>query len=259
LLCDAAPVKVLLFRKVTRIQTLLSRNARGDKVEKSITSALDVYRHWTALYDPFIQDCIQHHDSLPPRIQSWYICLTGHWHLATLLLADLIEIVDSSEFGVGSLVSQQRAATNFLARFREKNCRELSDIARCACPREDSSFARSSDFHFAVNKGALMTEPWTVVLIRAFAKAGVLLLESSSATPSGISGHTYQEDALRRTDACVKALWALGRKSDMALAVARILDDAVKQKRQYAESNCNDMSSFLEAELWEGFGDTIGA
>jgi len=244
-LCDAAPVKVLLFRRVCRIQTLLTRNARGAKVEEAVSSAMDVCNHWDALYAPFIRDCIQNHDRLPPRVQSWYVCVTGHWHLATLLLADLMEVVDESELGLEE-ATQQRNLTAFIAKFRENNCRVLSDLASCACPREDASFPQSREFHFAVNEGALLTEPWTVVLIRAFAKAGVLLLESDTLLPSDLD----REDAFQRADACIKALWFLGRKSDMALSAANILGEALKQRRKSAQDRVSDMSVFLESELW---------
>ena len=244
-LCDAAPVKVLLFRRVCRIQTLLTRNTRGAKVEEAVSSAMDVCNHWDALYAPFIRDCIQNHDRLPPRVQSWYVCVTGHWHLATLLLADLMEVVDESELGLEE-ATQQRNLTAFIAKFRENNCRVLSDLASCACPREDASFPQSREFHFAVNEGALLTEPWTVVLIRAFAKAGVLLLESDTLLPFDLD----REDAFQRADACIKALWFLGRKSDMALSAANILGEALKQRRKSAQDRVSDMSVFLESELW---------
>lgn len=253
LLCDAAPVKVLLFRKVTRIQTLLSRSCRGERVERSIKAALNVCKHWESLYAPFISDCIQYHDTLPARIQSWYICLTGHWHLATLLLADLIEIVDDSDFG---LETQQmlRTSTDFIACFRRSNCRALSNLARCSWPREDASFALSREFHFALNGGALLTEPWTAVLIRAFAKAGVVMLESEQDVPSFSEDvHSESEEAYQRADDCVKALWYLGRKSDTAMTAAKILGDALKQKRKSAEDKLKEMSCFLEAETWHGF------
>lgn len=253
LLCDAAPVKVLLFRKVTRIQTLLSRSCRGERIERSIKAALSVCEHWEKLYAPFIRDCIQYHDTLPPRIQSWYICLTGHWHLATLLLADLVEIVDDSDFG---LETQQmlRTSTEFVACYRRSNCRALAALARCSCPREDASFAQSRDFHFAVNEGALLTEPWTAVLIRAFAKAGVVLLETDSLLSTfSVDCDIEAEKAFREADDCVQALWYLGRKSDMALTAARILGDALKQKRQGTEEKLKEMSSYLEAETWHGF------
>ncbi|KAH8725841.1 hypothetical protein GQ44DRAFT_680626 [Phaeosphaeriaceae sp. PMI808] len=256
ILCDAAPVKVLLFRKITRIQTLITRNARGVKIEASLSEALDVCGHWTKLYAPFIQDCIQYHDHLHPRIQSWYTCLTGHWHLATLLLADLIEIVDDSEvFGLEQNRTQ-RLSTNFLAYFRENNCRIVSDMARCACPRDGSSFSQSHEFHFALNQGSLLTEPWTVVLIRLFAKAGLILLESDEMLPL----HSVHEsgDDFQRADDCVRALWYLGRKSDMALSAAKILGNALKERRKGAQEKVNDMSSFLDTELWHGFEDLEG-
>ncbi|KAF1830087.1 hypothetical protein BDW02DRAFT_573381 [Decorospora gaudefroyi] len=253
-LCDAAPVKVLLFRRVCRIQTLLTRNTRGRKVEESISAALDVCNHWQSLYAPFIRDCIQNHDRLPPRVQSWYVCVAGHWHLAALLLADLVEIVDESELGLAT-ATEQRISSLFLARFRESNCRVLSDLAKCACPREDASFPQSREFHFAVSEGALLTEPWTEVLIRAFAKAGVLLLESDALLSSILD----QEDAFQRADHCIKALWFLGRKSDMALSAAKILGNALKQRRKSAHDRVSDMSIFLEGDLWQGLDGLDGA
>ncbi|KAF1933236.1 uncharacterized protein M421DRAFT_192390 [Didymella exigua CBS 183.55] len=253
LLCDAAPVKVLLFRKVTRIQTLLSRSCRGERVEQSIKAALSVCEHWERLYAPFIRDCVQYHDTLPPRIQSWYVCLTGHWHLAALLLADLIEVVDDSDFG---LETQQmlRTSTDFVACFRRSNCRALSNLARSSCPREDASFAQSRDFHFAVSQGALLTEPWTAVLIRAFAKAGVVMLESEHDLSSfSVDGSSESKEAFQAANNCVQALWYLGRKSDMAMSAAKILGDALKQKREGAEEKLKQMSSYLEVETWHGF------
>jgi hypothetical protein len=256
LLCDAAPAKVLLFRKVTRIQTLVTRNTRGPKIETSLQAALDVHAHWTKLYAPFIRDCIQYHDQLHPRIQSWYTCLAGHWYLAVLLLADLIQIVDVSEIGVESLRAR-RAATGFVANFRKANCQIVSELASRACPRDDASFSQSREFHFALNQGSLLTEPWTAVLIRVFAKAGVLLLESDTMLPLDSLADT--EDDFKRADDCVRALWYLGRKSDMALAAAKILGNALKEKRKGLQEKVQDMASFLDAELWHGYESLEGA
>jgi hypothetical protein len=249
LLCDAAPVKVLLFRKVTRIQTLITRNAYGRKVETALGAALDVHAHWMKLYAPFIQDCIQHHDQLHPQIQSWYTCLAGHWHLAALLLGDLIEIADGSDSSVEE-ARVRRNSTEFVALFRKQNCQVVSEMAARACPRDDASFSRSSDFHFALNQGSILTEPWTAVLIRVFAKAGVILLESDTMLPSRcvIEG----EDNFRSADQCVRALWYLGKKSDMALSAARILGNALKGRRKDAQEKMDDMRMILEDELWHG-------
>ena len=249
LLCDAAPIKILLFRKVTRIQTLISRGYLGEGVERSIKAALNVCEHWEKFYAPFIVDCIEHHDTLPSHVKSWYICLAGHWHLATLLLADIIEIVDDSNFG---LETQQmlRASTDFVACFRKSNCRALSNLARCSSPKEDGTPAQLRGFHYAVKEGALLTEPWTAVLIRAFAKAAVVLLENEQTLST--NGCTQGEEAFRRADDCVQALWYLGRKSDVALLAANILGEALKQKHASAEEKQRETSSYSAAEPWRG-------
>jgi hypothetical protein len=251
-LCDGHArfkMKVLLFRKVTRIQTLISRGYLGEGVERSIKAALNVCEHWEKLYAPFIVDCIEHHDTLPSHIKSWYICLAGHWHLATLLLADIIEIVDDSNFGL-EIQQMLRASTDFVACFRKSNSRVLSDLARCSSPKKDGTPAQLRGFHSAVKEGALLTEPWTAVLIRAFAKAAVVLLENEQTLPT--NGRTQAEEAFRRADDCMQALWYLGRKSDVALLAANILGEALKQKRASVEEKQKETRSYSAAEPWRG-------
>jgi hypothetical protein len=221
-LADAAPIKVLLFRKVTRIQTLLLRHAPRERLEDGIKDALYVYRYWNAVYGPFILDCIASHDLLPARIQSWYICLTGHWHLAVLLLADIIQTIDDqlgleSHYGGGT--------SRLITGLRQRSTQAVADLARCSCPREDASFL-DAGYHFAMNQGAILTEPWTQVLIRVFTKAGALLL--ADATISEFRTDRVRKEALQRSDDCIEALWYLGRKSDMAFLAAKILTRALK-------------------------------
>ncbi|KAF2438961.1 hypothetical protein P171DRAFT_490413 [Karstenula rhodostoma CBS 690.94] len=228
LLCEAAPIKVLLFRKVTRIQTLLARHAQSEKIEAAVHSALEVYEHWQRSYAPFLRDCIEHHEELSERVQSWYTCLAGHWHLATLLLADLIETMDETECGFESR-RRDRDSLHFIARFREDNCRSLSDIARCACLQEDGILSQAKSDLFSIGRGALFSEPWSDVLVRAFAMAGAVLIESAAA-PSG-SGLS-QEDAFTRAGNCVKALRSLGQRSDKALSAANLLTEELKSRRK---------------------------
>ncbi|KAF1958080.1 hypothetical protein CC80DRAFT_470332 [Byssothecium circinans] len=241
LLCEAAPIKVLLFRKVTRIQSLLSRGVQGRKIEEAVQMALEVFEHWQTVYAPFFQDVFNAHNQLPAHLRSWSICVTGHFHLAALLLADLVEIIDDAE---ASVVAQRRKrrSTGFVASFRKTNCRALSDIARCACPREDGFSDQSLDPNTAVNLEALLSEPWTAVLIRAFAMAGVYLLD--------LAGESYgdngeQDDAFRRADDCICALWYLGRKSNMAQMAAKMLGGTLRNKQVGDVNSCVD--------LWSGF------
>ncbi|KAI9733617.1 MAG: hypothetical protein M1834_003219 [Cirrosporium novae-zelandiae] len=232
-LSDAAPVKVLLFRKVTHLQTLLSRKVRHERLEEGIQDALKVYQHWNKIYGQFILDCISNHNNLPPRIQSWYVVLVGHWHLAALLLADIIETIDEEMLG---LESQRniRGSSSLVPTLRKKHAYAMADLGKCSCPRHDSSFPQAPEFHFALNKGALLTEPWTVVLIRSFGKAGFTLLDPvhffHQPGPRENMGDLEAEikEAKARCEYCIEALWHLGKKSDMAFLAATALSSALQ-------------------------------
>jgi hypothetical protein len=237
LLCSAAPVKVLLFRKVTRLQTLLSRRVQGDRMEKAIQRSLELYEHWRKLYAPFIQDCIENHERLPARVQSWYVCLSSHWHLATLLLADLIDIIDDSELS-GEMHRNHRIATHLVSNFRQLNCRLLSDIARCACPHEDFESPDSQGLHFAMNQEAILTEPWIIVLVRAFAMAGVMLLDFAAMPTESSIG---EQEMLFRVGHCVRALQYLGQRSDAAFAAAEVVGEALGKRRVKSEETVTDI------------------
>ncbi|KAK1524493.1 C6 zinc finger domain-containing protein [Colletotrichum costaricense] len=227
---DAAPVKVLLFRKITRIQALSSRGSASPKsIEDAIQDGLAVYRHWNMMYGPLFRDCIEHHDAIPSKIQSWYICLLGHWLLAAMMMADCIALVD--EQGLGSATrAAERVASGLVGDLRRASVREVSDLARAATPQHDvGGLGVLLDFHPAVKEGALLTEPWTMVLIRSFAMAGTLLLEEAG---GGLGvGDEVVVEALDRCEDCVKALWYLGRKSTLSRQVAGILGGGLLAER----------------------------
>lgn len=240
-LTDAAPVKVLLYRKVTRLQTLIARNVDSATLEETINDSMLVYHHWMTYYSALFRDCIDHHLYLSSRIQSWYVCLFGHWLLATLLFADLVEVVARRGDGYPGRDVQARA-------IRTSNVRLVSDLARTSTPRHDGGLGELDNFHHAVNEGALLTEPWTMILIRTFSRAAVILLEGHY----GYSGDGMQDDSaatglspeeadeeddedergdFQRCADCVKALWYLGRKSDMARQIANVLSVALQRAR----------------------------
>lgn len=245
-LADAAPIKVLLFRKVTRIQTLLSRHMLQGKLEKAIQGALQVYSYWNSVYNPFILDCVANHDQLPARIQSWYICLTGHWHLAVLLLADLIQGIDEAQV-VLETQRRGRESSGTTRSLRQQSANAVADLARCACPREDASFPDAKEFHFAVNKGAILTEPWTQVLVRVFSKAEAFLCAEAANSKFGIVPAASYRDALQRSEDCVEALWYLGRKSDMAFLAAKVLERAWKRVAEtvFSKESSLDLDGFF--------------
>lgn len=268
-LTDAAPVKVLLYRKVTRLQSLVARESVSSAVvSNAVGDALMVYAHWQAHYGALFADCIAHHVLLAARTQSWYVCLFGHWLLATLLLADLIEaaaqqglLASSALASTGATTASATGHSTAMGRgvvsspaqqqaddIRRSSVRHISDLARASAPRHgDDGLGELDNYHHAVSEGALLTEPWTMILIRTFSRAAIILLESTSSAgredvgQSAVAaelmvGEESQQDygdrgRLQRCEDCIKALWYLGRKSDMARQVAQVLAAGLHRAR----------------------------
>jgi hypothetical protein len=117
------------------------------------------------------------------------------------------------------------------ARIRESSVRELSDLASVATPPEETNTPpQLPEFHHAVNEGTILTEPWTMILIRAFSKASVILLgeaDESLRYARRTLGHSEDfTDSMERAEECIKVLWLLGKKSDMARKIAEVLSVA---------------------------------
>ncbi|KAJ9145341.1 C6 zinc finger domain containing protein [Pleurostoma richardsiae] len=232
----SAPVKVLLYRYVHYLQHMIRhpRAAFGEPIEETIRDTLVVYRYWNVTYGAFFRDLIEQWTSVPARIRGWFVCIAAHWHLAALMLADLVEIIDRN--GLGLLdCTQSRVSASTVSRIRKSNARQLSDLARVATPVEDmKATPQMPDFHFAVSEGTILTEPWTMILIRAFAKASILYLgevdDPGPRDQADLLGHEREDcrEGLRRCEDCIRALWFLGKKSDMARNVATVLSKALK-------------------------------
>ncbi|KEF62632.1 uncharacterized protein A1O9_00605 [Exophiala aquamarina CBS 119918] len=232
ILCDAAPVKVLLFRKVGHIQKLMSRKSGSLVLEAALEEAIKVYRFWSKSYGRFIEYCMKNHHDLPARIQSWYVVLAGHWHLGALLLADVIDELDSSGLGGEEHTEKRRIAT-LSSDLRKKNAISISNLCRCSLDGPSLSFSNSRDFTYPVNQVALLSEPWTVVLVQSFSRAGYVFLDLLSKPPNLRSKSRLSladERALTRTrcESCIDGLINLGNKSDMAYLAAKLLTDALQ-------------------------------
>lgn len=229
-LADAAPVKVLLFRRVADLQGLFYQQSSAEEVEKGLEAAMEVYSHWNNTYGRFIDDCVRHHEDLPARIQSWYILLAGHWNLAVLIVSDLIQKLDDAHRTM-LFNRRSRESIEFSRTLRARAAFAISELGRCSrYGIEDLTFSQSTDFHHAVNKAALLTEPWTMVLVRSFGYAGAILAKQVMLEPEPLflvaTGGSVE--ARKRLQYCIDALWLLGKKSDMAMCAAQVLQQAVE-------------------------------
>lgn len=230
----SAPVKVLLYRHVSYLQNTLRRGQSSlEKTEKIIQKATSLYRYWNLTYGVFFRDLLQNFDSVPGRIQSWFVCISAHWHLACLILADLINTVDQNDLGVKSS-TQMRRRSRFVAKMQETSVKELSELARITTPPSEKTVddfcPGLSGFHPCVSEGTILTEPWTAILIRAFSRAAVWLLEDVEDCGRYGLGPLAGEgssETLKQAEYCIKGLWFLGKKSDMARRVANTLTRAL--------------------------------
>jgi hypothetical protein len=215
-LSEATPVKVLLYRRITQLQTLIYRGESPNRVEEVIKKTIQVYQYWNCTYREFMLDCVNNHELLPPRIQSWYVILDCHWHLAALILADVIENIDHGRLG-SDTERLARQAAKFVPTLRMENAFAVGALARSSILGQGSTTSRV--FHDSLNEVAFLVEPWTVVLIHSFAKAGYICLENlgmPADKQSLLTEHVWQT-----CDLCITALRYIGRKSDMAFLVAQ--------------------------------------
>ncbi|KAI1752831.1 hypothetical protein F4782DRAFT_498727 [Xylaria castorea] len=232
----SGPVKILLYRHVYYLQDAIKRRYRGELIEEIIRNAVLVYRYWNTTYGVFFRDLIQNYGTVPPRIRSWFFCILAHWHLAALILADLLEWVD--EAGLGDYrASQVRVRSGTSENIRRASADELADLARIVTPSDWAQGMATPPppqlpgFHSAVNQGTILTEPWTEILVRAFSKAFIWHFDKAQLDDQ--KGHDLSyvgqdiQKKISQCEDCVKALWHLGKKSDMAWAVAETLASAL--------------------------------
>ncbi|KAJ5292196.1 hypothetical protein N7478_001447 [Penicillium angulare] len=234
----SAPVKVLLFRHLSYLQNAVRKSAHGEQIEDIIHSTTSLYQYWNKTHGAFFDELVQNYSAVPQRIRGWFVCISAHWHLAALMLADLLEFVDENALGMEDAACSRM--TSQIARgIRKHSARELSDLARVATPpTRDSNLGvpQMPDFHHAINEGTLLTEPWTMILIRAFTKACIVFLggaHESLRYAGSIIGYNSGnfERNMGQAEDCMKGLWLLGKKSDMARKIAETLSLALAKLR----------------------------
>ncbi|KAJ5360785.1 hypothetical protein N7517_009976 [Penicillium concentricum] len=232
----SAAVKVLLFRYISYLQKSLRNSECNQVVEDIIQRTLSVYRYWLKTHGALFRDLMRHYDSVPPRIKSWFPCIGIPWHLGSLMLADLIEFVDMNELGCNDAMIE-RQNTCLVMRIRKESSIDLADLAAVLTPRLGGmGLNQLPGFHFAVNESPLLTEPWTVLLVRAFSKASIFHLKETEKLQKYqrfVFDHESKalQASVTRLENCVIALRFLGAKSGMAEAISIVLSESLNKCR----------------------------
>lgn len=232
----AGPVKILMYRHVSYLQGMLRRGQTGKRLEDVIRSATRIWEYWNKTHGQFFRELVEDSDNVPVRIRGWFFCISSHWHLAALMVVELIELVDEDDFGLEN-EKLVRMKTGSLSRMKETSLRELSDLAHMSLPPSETDRPPLSmlgdpslqpEMHHAISEATILSEPWTVILIRAFSKvAAALLKEVDNSRRFSVPPMFGEEEDLRRAEDCIKTLFYLGKKSDMARRVADVLQEAM--------------------------------
>ncbi|GAB1213255.1 hypothetical protein ATERTT37_002404 [Aspergillus terreus] len=204
----SAPVKVLIFRHLSYLQNAVRKGSHEGHIEDIISSTMSLYHYWNKTHGAFFGELVQNYSAVPQRIQGWFVCISAHWHLAALLLADLLDFIDENALGMEDATCNRRTS-QMAWRIRKHSARELSDLARVATPPDGDinlGVPQMPDFHHAVNEGTLLTEPWTMLLIRAFTTASTVLLGEADETlrydesTLGHNSHDFERTMERAED-----------------------------------------------------------
>lgn len=225
-LAYATPIKVLLFRHVSRLQEAYWRQSPSHEVERRISHVLSVIRHWDETFAPFIASCLAHHAELPPSVQSWYTITVTKWNLASILLVELVQSVDRSAskwFRQGDEAFEQ---------LRRKVCNETAALIHAIQHTRladdsaggSSPLRKSFDFIRATDSTILHTDPWTEITVHCFTAVSKSEIRTFNSLAS-VNKWQELECAEHRVEKCIWALEQLSNRSTLA-------DDACKEMKE---------------------------
>ncbi|KAF2479890.1 hypothetical protein BDY17DRAFT_312822 [Neohortaea acidophila] len=227
ILQEAIPTKVLLFRRVANLQTLVHQNASNHRIENAIQDALIVYQHWQAKYADFMSNCTQRCSHLSPSVRSWHVILAVHWHYGAILLAEAIDRIDGAWSSDERRRSKRQSLYSPTALALENSVAITRLAVGCSLVRDTSTWHDSPQDDGA---DAMMSEPWCEIMIRSLSKAAATILAacSNGATAEQclwLEEHGLDAAELRHgVQGCIAVLRELSRRCQSAELVAAALD-----------------------------------
>lgn len=231
IICEAATIKTLLFRRVSQLQASICEIAPADRVEGFIQETLRVIEFWDRSYGQHMKQYTQHHDSLLPRLQSWYCLILGHWQLGVLLFCEAVEEADQGGLSPRCRL-EHRKASQFVTRLRMRTALAACNLAK-AClhtQKKDSTSVEPALFHDVFQPAALLFEPSTTLLIRLFTKAALLLIDEMAEDESEYMMLDPSKRLVKQhVDLCIKALECVGAVTNVAALMASYVSQKLTQ------------------------------
>jgi hypothetical protein len=230
----AVPTSILLWRKYSVLRNLLHEDTTGQPVEQIISSTVQVVNHWCMHFMVIMQACVDHHSALSFDIQVRYVYLSINTRLACLLIADCIEQLDTA-FKSNKVHQLWRSSACFVLEMKKENTFAIAEMARASCRH----VTLKSGYHeFTADHGALLGEPWPVVLEFGLTKSCEILLNwiSQSNHPCHenalylwISASTDVDELISQAQDCIEGLERLSWKSKTSSTSAKRLQLRLKR------------------------------
>ncbi|KAK5048508.1 hypothetical protein LTR84_005598 [Exophiala bonariae] len=241
---EVLALKNLLWRRLPTIQTSTASGSAPYDLEKHIGETCQIYQYVTKQYAEFLEDCRVHLAQLSLKLKSWYLMICSHWHLACLILARHIELID--ETGQSELVQRSlRQSSALVWGIRKDNTYAISRVASVAILPDfcSMSCAREDKFFFFASQGALTTEPWSEVLYQSITRSCEILLfwiaciKDPNLDPDQLVWLRTNADILdliENASACIEALKYLGGRSNHIMCTAGSMDSRLQELKMDA-------------------------
>ena len=122
-----------------------------------------------------------------------------------------------------------RADCHLIRGLRHDNAVAIAKIAEASLSEHVPFVRDNPEFHFACSGSAILTEPWTDILVRAMGSACKIFINWLSALHNpGDPNHEWvrttssYEELYSQAEACIEGMTLLGRKSDAANCTAEV-------------------------------------
>jgi hypothetical protein len=223
---EAIPVKVLLFRRLTTIQTLLDQFASRKRVENAVQDALLVHQQWQLRYEAFMISCVEEYASIPHKVRSWHTILAAHWYYGLMLLSTKIQKIDDEGLGDAHR-ADERKQNSTAAKFALASAIGVARLATCCI---GVSYPVSSD---ALDEGShiMLSEPWCEIMVRSLTTAVETIFRLRSCKRNDHPDLNVGDDPtmfLKAVEGCIQALSEIGTsRYKPAAIIADILRDAI--------------------------------
>jgi hypothetical protein len=140
---------------------------------------------------------------------------------------------------------------------RKHNALAIAKIAHASLSEHSASFPDNTEFHFACNGSAILTEPWTDILVRAMGSACKCFIEWLATWDKPlhplrdwISANFTYEDLYAQAETCIQGMNLLGRKSDAANHTAEVFWTRLSQTCvNYGLQNSPEENAAMSADL----------